>query len=134
MRAIADKIKEHREALARLETLDTGKTLEESYADMDDIHNVFMYFAGLADKDGGEMIDSPIPDTESKIVKEPVGVVTQITPWNYPLLQASWKIAPALATGCSIVMKPSEITPLTTIRVFELMEEVGFLKEQLILF
>ncbi len=55
---------------------------------MDDIHNVFMYFAGLADKDGGEMIDSPIPDTESKIVKEPVGVVTQITPWNYPLLQA----------------------------------------------
>ncbi|MBU5914999.1 aldehyde dehydrogenase family protein, partial [Vibrio cholerae O1] len=76
VRAIADKIKEHREALARLETLDTGKTLEESYADMDDIHNVFMYFAGLADKDGGEMIDSPIPDTESKIVKEPVGVVT----------------------------------------------------------
>ena len=104
------------------------KTLEESYADMDDIHNVFMYFAGLADKDGGEMIDSPIPDTESKIVKEPVGVVTQITPWNYPLLQASWKIAPALATGCSLVMKPSEITPLTTIRVFELMEEVGFPK------
>ncbi len=95
---------------------------------MDDIHNVFMYFAGLADKDGGEMIDSPIPDTESKIVKEPVGVVTQITPWNYPLLQASWKIAPALATGCSLVMKPSEITPLTTIRVFELMEEVGFPK------
>lgn len=128
VRAIADKIKEHREALARLETLDTGKTLEESYADMDDIHNVFMYFAGLADKDGGEMIDSPIPDTESKIVKEPVGVVTQITPWNYPLLQASWKIAPALATGCSLVMKPSEITPLTTIRVFELMEEVGFPK------
>ncbi len=128
VRAIADKIKEHRKALARLETLDTGKTLEESYADMDDIHNVFMYFAGLADKDGGEMIDSPIPDTESKIVKEPVGVVTQITPWNYPLLQASWKIAPALATGCSLVMKPSEITPLTTIRVFELMEEVGFPK------
>lgn len=95
---------------------------------MDDIANVFTYFAGLADKDGGEMINSPIPNTESKVVKEPVGVVTQITPWNYPLLQASWKIAPALATGCSLVMKPSEITPLTTIRVFELMEEVGFPK------
>ena len=95
---------------------------------MDDIANVFNYFAGLADKDGGEIIDSPIPNTESKLVKEPVGVVTQITPWNYPLLQASWKIAPALATGCSLVMKPSEITPLTTIRVFELMEEVGFPK------
>lgn len=128
VRAIADKIKEHREELAKLETLDTGKTLEESYADMDDIHNVFMYFAGLADKDGGELVNSPIPNSESKIVKEPVGVVTQITPWNYPLLQASWKIAPALATGCSLVMKPSEITPLTTIRVFELMEEVGFPK------
>ncbi|GGI43395.1 betaine-aldehyde dehydrogenase [Mammaliicoccus stepanovicii] len=128
VRAIADKIKEHRAELAELETLDTGKTLEESFADMDDIHNVFMYFAGLADKDGGELINSPIPNTESKIVKEPVGVVTQITPWNYPLLQASWKIAPALAAGCSLVMKPSEITPLTTIRVFELMEEVGFPK------
>ena len=128
VRAIADKITENRDELAKLETLDTGKTLEESYADMDDIANVFTYFAGLADKDGGEMINSPIPNTESKVVKEPVGVVTQITPWNYPLLQASWKIAPALATGCSLVMKPSEITPLTTIRVFELMEEVGFPK------
>ena len=128
VREIADKIKENRENLAQLETLDTGKTLEESRADMDDIHNVFMYFAGLADKDGGELIDSPIPNTESKVVKEPIGVVTQITPWNYPLLQASWKIAPALATGCSLVMKPSEITPLTTIRIFELMEEVGFPK------
>ncbi|TRL99604.1 betaine-aldehyde dehydrogenase [Staphylococcus hominis] len=128
VRAIADKITENRDELAKLETLDTGKTLEESYADMDDIANVFNYFAGLADKDGGEIIDSPIPNTESKLIKEPVGVVTQITPWNYPLLQASWKIAPALATGCSLVMKPSEITPLTTIRVFELMEEVGFPK------
>ena len=128
VRAIADKITENRDELAKLETFDTGKTLEESYADMDDIANVFNYFAGLADKDGGEIIDSPIPNTESKLVKEPVGVVTQITPWNYPLLQASWKIAPALATGCSLVMKPSEITPLTTIRVFELMEEVGFPK------
>ncbi|EJG5315037.1 betaine-aldehyde dehydrogenase [Staphylococcus pseudintermedius] len=128
VRVIADKIKENREELAYLETLDTGKTYEESLVDMDDIHNVFMYFAGLADKDGGELINSPIENTESKVVKEPIGVVTQITPWNYPLLQASWKIAPALATGCSLVMKPSEITPLTTIRVFELMEEVGFPK------
>ncbi|UXR78232.1 betaine-aldehyde dehydrogenase [Staphylococcus sp. IVB6227] len=128
VRELADKIKENRENLAELESLDTGKTLEESRADMDDIHNVFMYFAGLADKEGGELIDSPIPNTESKVVKEPIGVVTQITPWNYPLLQASWKIAPALATGCSLVMKPSEITPLTTIRVFQLMEEVGFPK------
>ena len=79
MRAVADKIKENREELAKLETLDTGKTLEESYADMDDIHNVFMYFAGLADKDGGEIINSPIPNAESKVVKEPVGCYSNYT-------------------------------------------------------
>ena len=116
VRAIADKIKEHREALARLETLDTGKTLEESYADMDDIHNVFMYFAGLADKDGGEMIDSPIPDTESKIVKEPVGSYTNYT-LELSVITSIMENCASVATGCSLVMKPSEITPLTTIRV-----------------
>lgn len=92
---------------------------------MDDIANVFQYYAGLADKDGGEVISSPIPDSKSKIVREPVGVCGQITPWNYPLLQASWKIAPALAAGNTIVVKPSEITPLTTIKIFKLMEEAG---------
>lgn len=128
VREIANLIKENKDELAELETLDTGKTLEESYADMDDIHNVFMYFAGLGGNDGGEIIESPIPNSESKVVKEPVGVVTQITPWNYPLLQASWKIAPALVTGCSLVIKPSEITPLTTIKIFELMEEANIPK------
>lgn len=123
---IAQLIERDKEELAELESLDTGKTIEESRADMDDIAGVFRYFAGLADKDGGEVIDSPIPDSQSKVVREPVGVCGQITPWNYPLLQAAWKIAPALATGNTIVMKPSEITPLTTIKVTELMEEVGF--------
>ncbi|MGP4072864.1 betaine-aldehyde dehydrogenase [Piscibacillus sp. B03] len=123
---IAQLIERDKEELAKLESLDTGKTIEESRADMDDIAGVFRYFAGLADKDGGEVIDSPIPDSQSKVVREPVGVCGQITPWNYPLLQAAWKIAPALATGNTIVMKPSEITPLTTIKVTELMEEVGF--------
>lgn len=113
------------EELAELETLDTGKTVEESRADMADIANVFFYFAGLADKDGGEVIASPIPNSESKVVREPVGVCGQITPWNYPLLQAAWKLAPALAAGNTLVMKPSEITPLTTVKVFELIEEAG---------
>ncbi|MBJ7571957.1 betaine-aldehyde dehydrogenase [Bacillus halotolerans] len=120
---IAELIRRDLDELAELESLDTGKTLEESKADMDDIANVFQYYAGLADKDGGEIISSPIPDSESKIIREPIGVCGQITPWNYPLLQASWKIAPALAAGNTIVMKPSEITPLTTIKVFKLMEE-----------
>ncbi|WP_033353503.1 betaine-aldehyde dehydrogenase [Virgibacillus halodenitrificans] len=113
------------EELAELETLDTGKTVEESRADMADIANVFFYFGGLADKDGGEVIASPIPNSESKVVREPVGVCGQITPWNYPLLQAAWKLAPALAAGNTLVMKPSEITPLTTVKVFELIEEAG---------
>ncbi|MBG9913377.1 betaine-aldehyde dehydrogenase [Bacillus sonorensis] len=122
---IAELIRRDHDELAELESLDTGKTLEESKADMEDIANVFQYYAGLADKDGGEVISSPIPDSKSEIIREPVGVCGQITPWNYPLLQASWKIAPALAAGNTIVVKPSEITPLTTIKIFKLMEEAG---------
>lgn len=122
---IADFITRDREELAELESLDTGKTVEESRGDMDDIAGVFRYYAQLADKDGGEVIDSPLPNSVSKVVREPVGVCGQITPWNYPLLQASWKLAPALAAGNTLIMKPSEITPLTSIKVFELIEEAG---------
>ncbi|SFB28824.1 betaine-aldehyde dehydrogenase [Lentibacillus halodurans] len=122
---IADFIERDREELAELESLDTGKTVEESRGDMDDIAGVFRYYAEMADKDGGEIIDSPVPNSISKVIREPVGVCGQITPWNYPLLQASWKLAPALAAGNTLVMKPSEITPLTSIKVFELIEEAG---------
>ncbi|ASN07262.1 betaine-aldehyde dehydrogenase [Virgibacillus necropolis] len=125
---IGTLIRRDLQELAELETLDTGKTVEESRADMADIANVFLYFGGLADKNGGEVIESPIPNSESKVVREPVGVCGQITPWNYPLLQAAWKIAPALAAGNTIVMKPSEITPLTTVKVFKLIEEAGIPK------
>jgi len=125
---VAELIERDKAELAKLETLDTGKTLAESEADMDDIAGVFRYYAGLADKQEGEIIASAIPNSKSKVVHEPVGVCGQITPWNYPLLQAAWKLAPALATGNTLVMKPSEITPLTTVKVFELMEEVGFPK------
>lgn len=122
---IADFIQRDSEELAELESLDTGKTVEESRGDMVDITGVFRYYAQIADKDGGEIIDSPIPNSVSKVVKEPVGVCGQITPWNYPLLQASWKLAPALVSGNTLIMKPSEITPLTSVKVFELMEEAG---------
>lgn len=125
---LAELIARDREELAELETLDTGKTLEESRWDMDDIAGIFRYYAGLADKDGGEIIESPIPDSSSLVVREPVGVCGQISPWNYPLLQASWKMAPALAAGCTIIMKPSEITPLTAIKVTELAAEAGYPK------
>lgn len=122
---IAAFIERDKEELAELESLDTGKTIEESRGDMDDIAGVFRYYAEMADKDGGEIINSPIPNSVSKVVKEPVGVCGQITPWNYPLLQASWKLAPALAAGNTLVIKPSEITPLTHVKVFELIEEAG---------
>ena len=122
---IAELIHRDKEELAELESLNTGKTLEESRTDMDDIAAVFRYYAEIADKDGGEIIDSPVPHSTSKVVREPVGVCGQITPWNYPLLQASWKLAPALAAGNTLIMKPSEITPVTSIKVFELMEEAG---------
>jgi betaine-aldehyde dehydrogenase len=121
----AGRIERDAEELARMETLNTGKTLEESRWDMADIAGIFRYFAGLADKDGGEVIASPVPDSTSLVVREPVGVCGQISPWNYPLLQAAWKLAPALAAGCTVVMKPSEITPLTTIKVTELCVEAG---------
>ena len=125
---LADFIERDSEELARLESLDTAKTFEESKVDMDDIAGIFRYYAGLADKDAGEVIASPIPNTTSRVVREPVGVCGQISPWNYPLLQASWKMAPALAAGNAIVMKPSEDTPLTAIKVTELAEEAGFPK------
>ncbi|WP_411954796.1 betaine-aldehyde dehydrogenase [Alkalibacillus sp. S2W] len=125
VRKIADFIERDREELARLESLDTGKTVEESRGDMDDIAGVFHYYAEIADKNGGEIIESPLPNSISKVVHEPVGVCGQITPWNYPLLQASWKLAPALVAGNTLIMKPSEITPLTTLKTFELMEEAG---------
>ncbi len=123
---LAGLVERDKEELARLETLDTGKTIEESRWDMDDVAGIFRYFAGLADKDAGEVIASPNPDSTSLLVREPVGVCGQISPWNYPLLQASWKMGPALAAGCAIVMKPSEITPLTTIKITELAAEAGY--------
>lgn len=125
---IADLIIRDKEELAELESLDTGKTLDESRTDMEDIAGVFRYYAELGGKDAGEVIDSPIPNSTSRVVYEPVGVCAQITPWNYPLLQASWKLAPALVAGNTLIMKPSEITPLTSIKIFKLMEEAGIPK------
>lgn len=120
---LADLIEQDKENLARLETLNTGKTLAESRQDMSDIANVFRYYAGLAGKHAGQVVETPTGNL-SMVVREPAGVAGQICPWNYPLLQASWKIAPALAAGNTLVCKPSEITPLTTIRLAELVQEL----------
>ena len=125
---LGDLIEKNKEKLAELETLNTGKTLAESLWDMEDIAGIFRYYGGLADKNEGESIASPIPNSQSLLVKEPIGVVGMICPWNYPLLQAAWKIAPALAAGCTMIIKPSEFTPLTTLLWTSLAEEVGFPK------
>ena len=125
LRRLAEQVERHKEELARLETLDTGKTLTESLWDMDDIAGLFRYYSQLAGEIEAEPIESPAPHSTSVLLREPVGVCGQICPWNYPLLQASWKLAPALAAGCTVVLKPSEITPLTTLRLSELTAEIG---------
>jgi betaine-aldehyde dehydrogenase len=122
---IADLLQRDRAEIARLETLDTGKTLVESGIDVDDVTAVFRYYATMADVEPGRVVDAGDPAVVSRIVYEPVGVCVLIAPWNYPLLQVSWKVAPALAAGNSMVIKPSEVTPLTTIKMVELIEEAG---------
>ncbi|WP_371494458.1 aldehyde dehydrogenase family protein [Kitasatospora sp. NBC_00374] len=121
--ATADALQAQREQLARLETLDTGKTLAESRMDVDDATAVLRYYAALVTSDAGRTIDTGRPDAISRVVHEPVGVCGLITPWNYPLLQISWKLAPALAAGNTVVAKPSEVTPMTTIGLFRLLQE-----------
>ena len=121
---VADLLERDEAELARMETLDTGKTLVESHADMQDIAGTFRYYGSLIAVHGGEI--NPVPaDSLSMTTYEPVGVVGMISPWNYPLLQISWKIAPAIAAGCTFVAKPSELTPLTTIKIGELLQEAG---------
>ncbi|WP_432111296.1 aldehyde dehydrogenase family protein [Streptomyces sp. YPW6] len=121
---VHDLLLRDREEIARTETLDTGKTLAEARIDVEDVANTFRYFGEVADKDGGRVVDVG-PDVLSRVVHEPIGVCALIAPWNYPLLQASWKVAPALAAGNTFVLKPSETTPLTTIAMVRLIAEAG---------
>jgi betaine-aldehyde dehydrogenase len=123
---VADTIYENREEWARAESLDTGKRLVESRIDMVDVASAFHYFADLAGTgDVGRAVDPSNPGAVSKVVYEPVGTCGLITPWNYPLLQTSWKVAPALAAGCTFVLKPSELTPSTAIMLMTALAEAG---------
>ncbi|MFD3681949.1 aldehyde dehydrogenase family protein [Streptomyces sp. NPDC058613] len=126
LRRTADLLQRDRERIGLLESLDAGKTLEEGRVDVDCVSAAFRYFADLVTgESAGRVVDAGSPDIHSVVVHEPVGVCALITPWNYPLLQASWKIAPALAAGNTFVVKPSEITPLTTAALIELLVEAG---------
>lgn len=122
---IADLLQRDKESLAALETRDTGKTLVESRIDIDDVTSVFRYYAKLVGVEADRVIDVGDPAVISRVVREPIGVCVLIAPWNYPLLQMSWKIAPALGAGCTMVAKPSEVTPLSTIAFVHLLEEAG---------
>ncbi len=122
---IADLLQRDREQLAHTESLDTGKTLNEARADVDDTTAVFRYYAGMAGSQAGRVVDPGRPGVVSRITHEPVGVCALIAPWNYPLLQISWKLAPALAAGNTTVAKPSELTPLSTVALVGLFEEAG---------
>lgn len=122
---LADRLEEEIEEFAQIETLNNGKPLRESSYDVEDAVNQLRYYAGLATKPSGQVYDVP-DDIQAFVVREPVGVAGLIVPWNYPLVMAVQKIAPALAAGCTIVIKPAENTPLSLIKFFELVDEVGF--------
>ncbi|WKX70874.1 aldehyde dehydrogenase family protein [Streptomyces sp. XD-27] len=126
LRRVAELLQRDREEIALVESRDTGKTLEEGRTDVDCVTDAFRYFADLVvNESGGRVVDAGSPDIHSVVVHEPVGVCAMITPWNYPLLQASWKIAPALAAGNTFVIKPSEVTPLSTVELMKLLVEAG---------
>jgi betaine-aldehyde dehydrogenase len=134
LRAIADKIIEKKDYLENLEVRDNGKPLPEAAWDMDDVAGCFQFYANLAEEsDAKPEEEILLGDTrfQSKVVREPLGVVGAITPWNYPLLMVAWKVAPALAAGCTMVLKPSELASLTTLELGVIAEEVGLPKDVL---
>src|SRR5213594_4227617 len=124
---MANLVRENSDELAKLETLNVGKPLRESKGDVAWAARTFEYFAGLADKIEGETIPVP-PKRLNYTLREPLGVTVHIVPWNYPVALASRSIAPALATGNSVIIKPSELTPLTALKLGELSLRAGFPK------
>ena len=123
---LADLIKRDEEELVMLESLDSGKPVSAiRRQDLPAVIDTLVYYAGMADKINGQVIPAR-PDALTYTVREPVGVVGVIIPWNFPLMIGMWKMAPALACGCTLVVKPAEITPLTALKIGELALEAGF--------
>ena len=121
---LAEKIRQNQPMLAELESRNTGKPIVEAEYDIGDVTTCFEYYGGLANKVNGSVM--PVPaNALSFTLREPMGVAGQIIPWNYPLLMAAWKLAPALAAGCTCVLKPAEQTPLTALEFAHWLEEVG---------
>jgi betaine-aldehyde dehydrogenase len=121
---LADKVRQNLPALAELEARNCGKPIVEAEYDINDVATCFEYYGGLATKIQGHV--NPVPDNAMSLsLKEPVGVAGQIIPWNYPLLMAAWKLAPALAAGCTCVLKPAEQTPLTALEFAQWFSDTG---------
>lgn len=117
---------EKKAEIAELDSLDQGKPLREANADMDDAITACEYFAGLAESREEEIVDNGTEGVfQTRIVHEPIGVIGAITPWNYPILMALWKIIPAIACGCTVVLKPSELAPLSCIWLGEMCQQAG---------
>ena len=123
MHALADTLAGHLEELAVLEARNAGKTIGDARGEMGMVVDTFRYYAGAPERLLGDSI--PVAGGQAFTVREPVGVVGLITPWNFPLTIASWKLAPALAAGNTVVLKPAELTPLTALRFAELARESG---------
>ena len=123
---LADAIESHADELARVESLDTGHPIRDALAlDVPRTAATFRYFGGMADKLQGSVV--PVEQGFlNYVLREPIGVVGQIVPWNFPIMFTSWKMGPALAAGNCVVLKPAELTPLSSLKVAELMREVGF--------
>lgn len=122
---IAAVIRERAGDLARLETLNVGKAVSSTRAEVEVAAATFEFFGGAANKIYGETLGGPFPGSFAYTVREPVGVIGAIVPWNYPLMLAAWKIAPALATGNTVVLKPSPLTPLTALALAAFCAEAG---------
>jgi aldehyde dehydrogenase (NAD+) len=123
---LADLIRQNIDELVELESLDSGKPISAiRRQDLPAVLDTLAYYAGWADKINGQVIPAR-PDALTYTVREPMGVVAAIVPWNFPLMIGMWKIAPALACGCTVVLKPAELTPLTALRIGELALEAGF--------
>jgi betaine-aldehyde dehydrogenase len=121
---LAEIVRANAAALAELETINNGKPIVESEFDIADVATCFEYYGGLATKIHGDVV--PVPDNAlSLALREPIGVCGQIIPWNYPLLMAAWKIAPAICAGCTVVLKPAEQTPLTILELAKHFEAAG---------
>ncbi|BCG01660.1 betaine-aldehyde dehydrogenase (plasmid) [Paraburkholderia sp. PGU19] len=128
LRAIVTEVEARRERLAMLQSLNNGKPQEEAHMDVDDVIATFRYYAQLAerlDDATGEEVSIPSAEHRARIRREPCGVAALIVPWNFPMVTTAWKLAPALAAGCTVVLKPSEITPLPELELASALASVG---------